>query len=65
MIVAPGGKPIIFFPMMALLEPGEEERMVERLTAALRSGAWDAEHGHLRTQDSFDGALRLVISEAP
>ena len=51
--------------MWALLEPGEEERMVERLTAALRSGAWDAEHGHLRTQDSFDGALRLVISEAP
>jgi SAM-dependent methyltransferase len=50
--------------MWALLEPGVEERIVERLAAALDSGAWDAEHGHLRGQDSFDGALRLVISDA-
>jgi SAM-dependent methyltransferase len=49
----------------ALLEPGVEERIVKRLADALESGAWDAEHGHLREQDSFDGALRLVISEAP
>ncbi|HTA14508.1 MAG TPA: methyltransferase domain-containing protein [Solirubrobacteraceae bacterium] len=49
--------------MWALLEPGAERRMVERLAAALESGAWDAEHGYLREQDSFDGALRLVISE--
>ncbi len=47
----------------ALLEPGVEQHIVERLAAALDSGAWDAEHGHLREQDSFDGALRLVISE--
>jgi SAM-dependent methyltransferase len=47
----------------ALLEPEVEERVVERLAAALRSGAWDTEHGHLRAQESFDGALRLVISE--
>jgi SAM-dependent methyltransferase len=51
--------------MWALLEPSVEERMVTRLDAALRSGAWDAAHGHLREQDSFDGALRLVISRAP
>ena len=49
----------------ALLEPGVEERIVKRLADALESGAWDAEHGQLREQDSFDGALRLVISEAP
>jgi len=49
----------------ALLEPGVEERIVRRLRGALESGAWDAAHGHLREQDSFDGALRLVISEAP
>lgn len=49
----------------ALLESGVEQRIVERLAGALRSGTWDAEHGHLRTRDSFDGALRLVISEAP
>jgi len=51
--------------MWALLEPDAEQRIVERLAAALASGAWDAEHGHLREQKSFDGALRLVISEAP
>lgn len=51
--------------MWALLDPEVEDRIVERLAAALSSGAWDAEHGHLRAQDSFDGALRLVISDAP
>jgi SAM-dependent methyltransferase len=49
--------------LWALLEPGVEERMVERLRDALESGAWDVEHGHLREMESFDGALRLVISE--
>jgi SAM-dependent methyltransferase len=51
--------------MWTLLEPGVEQRIVERLAAALDSGAWDADHGHLREQDNFQGALRLVISEAP
>jgi SAM-dependent methyltransferase len=51
--------------MWALLDPRVEERIVTRLSAAIESGAWDAEHGHLRHQDSYDGALRLVISEAP
>jgi SAM-dependent methyltransferase len=50
--------------MWAMLDSGVEERIVARLSAALQSGAWDAEHGHLRQQDSYDGALRLVISEA-
>jgi SAM-dependent methyltransferase len=49
--------------MWALLDPDTEQRIVERLTEGLDSGAWDAEHGHLREQDSYDGALRLVISE--
>jgi len=48
----------------ALLEEGVEERIVERLRSALDSGEWDAAHGRLRGQESFDGALRLVISEA-
>jgi SAM-dependent methyltransferase len=51
--------------MWRLLEPGVEQAIVERLAAALESGEWDSEHGHLRAQDSFDGALRLVVSEAP
>jgi len=50
--------------MWALLEPREEQRIVDRLAAALDSGDWDAAHGHLRAQENFDGALRLVISEA-
>jgi SAM-dependent methyltransferase len=49
--------------MWALLEAGVEQRMVDRLAAALDSGAWDAEHGDLRQQENFNGALRLVISE--
>ena len=49
--------------MWALLGPGVEERIVARLADALASGAWDAEHGQLRELDSYDGALRLVISE--
>jgi SAM-dependent methyltransferase len=49
--------------MWALLPPGVEELIVGRLADALASGAWDAEHGHLREQESYDGALRLVISE--
>jgi len=48
--------------MWELLPPGVEDRIVERLRRDLESGAWDAAHGHLREQDSFDGALRLVIS---
>jgi SAM-dependent methyltransferase len=51
--------------MWPLLDPGVEQLIVDRLAAALESGAWDAEHGHLRDEESFDGALRLVISEAP
>jgi SAM-dependent methyltransferase len=51
--------------MWAMLQSDVEERIVARLSAALESGAWEAEHGHLRKQESYDGALRLVISDAP
>ena len=49
--------------MWALLGPGVEERIVARLADDLKTGRWDAEHGHLREQASFPGSLRLVISE--
>lgn len=49
--------------MWAMLDPGVEQRIVARLSTALETGAWDTEHGHLRQQDTYDGALRLVISE--
>ena len=50
--------------MWTLLPAGVERRIVARLSTALESGAWDAEHGQLREQEAFAGALRLVISEA-
>ena len=46
-----------------LLDPGVEERIVARLAADLASGRWDEENGHLRERESYEGALRLVISE--
>ena len=49
--------------MWALLPAEVEQRIVDRLATDLESGAWDAAHGHLRQQESYDGALRLVISE--
>jgi SAM-dependent methyltransferase len=49
--------------LWALAGPELEREIVARLSAALACGEWDAEHGHLREQDSFDGSLRLVVSE--
>lgn len=46
-----------------LLEPGVEDRIVERLADALGSGEWDERHGHLRDQDICEGGLRLIISD--
>jgi SAM-dependent methyltransferase len=50
--------------MWALLDPDVEQRIIDRLRGDLASGAWDAQHGYLRTMASRDGALRLVVSEA-
>ncbi len=46
-----------------LVEPEVQERIVARLAADLESGRWDEEHGALRGQQSYEGSLRLVISE--
>jgi len=46
-----------------LVDPGVEEGIVARLAADLESGRWDEEHGALREQGSYEGSLRLVISE--
>ena len=39
-----------------------QELMVKRLGNDLQSGEWDRKYGHLRTQPTFSGALRLIIS---
>ena len=44
------------------LPEGVEQRALTALSADLTSGAWDARHGHLRTQPAYDGGLRLVVS---
>jgi SAM-dependent methyltransferase len=49
--------------MWELLDEGVEERIVARLTADLGSGRWDERYGGLREMESFEGSLRLVISE--
>jgi SAM-dependent methyltransferase len=46
-----------------LIEPAAVERIFERLAADLKSGRWDEENGVLREQSSYEGSLRLVISE--
>jgi SAM-dependent methyltransferase len=38
------------------------ERFERRLGADLASGAWDARHGHLREQPTFEGSLRLIVA---
>jgi SAM-dependent methyltransferase len=40
---------------------GVEARFVEALSKDLASGRWDERHGHLRTQPTFEGALRLIV----
>lgn len=44
------------------LPEGMEEVMVKRLADELTSGEWDRKYGHLRTQESFTCAMRLVIA---
>ncbi|QDZ15580.1 class I SAM-dependent methyltransferase [Humibacter ginsenosidimutans] len=60
----------------ALLDPGArransawsfvsqdiEHRFERDLRADLASGAWDDRYGHLRTQPTFDGSLRLIVA---
>lgn len=60
----------------ALLDPGARlansawsfvdravgERFERTLRADLATGGWDARHGHLRSQPSFEGSLRLIVA---
>jgi SAM-dependent methyltransferase len=49
----------------ALVDADTEARFVRRLGDDLASGTWDERYGHLRTQPSYDGALRLVTALPP
>lgn len=44
------------------LSEEQEEKLVNRLKGDLESGRWDEQYGEYRTLQSFNGALRLIIS---
>jgi SAM-dependent methyltransferase len=46
-----------------VLGPRVEGRAVAALRRDLISGAWDRRHGRWRALDSYDGGLRLIVSE--
>jgi len=46
----------------SFLDPSVGEAFVKRLSHDLETGEWDKRHGHLRTQPSFAGSLRLIVS---
>ncbi len=46
----------------SFVDPATNARSIERLAIDLRSGAWDVQHGHLRTLPSYEGSLRLLVS---
>lgn len=45
-----------------LLDPNQIDHAVRHLSADLRDGTWDRRHGHLRTQPTHVGAVRLVTA---
>ena len=44
-----------------MLDPAILVRFREHLRADLANGAWDREYGHLRSQEWYEGSLRLII----
>jgi SAM-dependent methyltransferase len=44
------------------LPEGVEERAIAALAADLDSGEWDRRHGHLRNENAYDAALRLITA---
>lgn len=47
---------------MALLPSAARARGAERLRRDLRSGAWDANYGHLRTMETYDAGYRVAVA---
>lgn len=45
----------------SFVRPGVQDRFERVLRADLASGAWDDRYGHLRSQPTFDGSLRLIV----
>lgn len=45
----------------SFVAPAAVDRFVDHLRRDLADGTWDARYGHLRTQPTFDGPLRLIV----
>lgn len=48
----------------ARMDGASERAAVQRLQADLESGRWDRRYGHLRTRDTLDVGLRLIVAGA-
>lgn len=48
-----------------LTDPAAIARFDAHLRRDLASGEWDLRFGHLRTQPTYEGSLRLVVRESP
>ncbi|WEG10557.1 class I SAM-dependent methyltransferase [Microbacterium horticulturae] len=46
----------------SFVSPEISERFENTLRSDLEDGTWDARHGRLRTAQTFDGSLRLIVS---
>lgn len=46
----------------SLVSEDDQQRFVDRLSSDLASGAWDAQHGHLRALPQLEGSMRLLIA---
>ncbi|GAA0597590.1 methyltransferase domain-containing protein [Kribbella sandramycini] len=46
----------------SFVTPDAHERFETHLSADLRNGTWDRNHGRLRTQPHFSGSLTLIVS---
>lgn len=47
----------------ARMDSAREADAIARLTGDLQTGAWDRQHGHLRTLTDLDVGLRLLVTE--
>ena len=47
---------------LALLSDEHRAAGTERLRADLASGEWERRHGHLRSQESYDGGYRIAVA---
>jgi hypothetical protein len=45
----------------SFVDPAVGDRFTKHLSGDLQSGAWDRQHGHLRSQAFFEGSLRLLV----